>query len=855
MAHTRQQQLELQAAINTWQQQQQQQQQSQQQQQQPLQQQQQQQANDAAVQPDSLAGMSLLHYQQQQSFGWPGQVVGAYLFISVPAFPGSSVSTLLHCRAPLAAAASSSCTLQGGFSNAVADSIVSYSSSSRRSAASSEQPGAFDTLPQGTVVLWNESDSSYSSSSSSVHEPQERPRPQQGSTVTIHSLAVSPCGSVLAVTSSSNRGRSWQLSVLDCSNGQLLLQPVLGVSGPVLWVTAGSAAAHTQDASPAAAAAVERLQQQRQQQQQHLVYVADDSQAVYCLPVSPRTTAPAAALPDRDDANVELLPAAQTCLVYKDPQHVSLSVAAAGGSTFIQVFGADGLVRQVLHYCSTSSTADGKVAHHQLLPVDPYAWQPLLPAAAVAHCLVRHTADISTGASPSAAAAAALLAAGDEDPTVRLAVTVLEDGWVLARRSCAAVPEGMLLLGRQQQQQLEWQLLLPPRPDLLLEAAFVCQQHQSRPDLSISTDSSSRLWQLVVLAVEHHQQQQQLQCGAKLGRQMLHAQLYTFELPVTMTADYYLQDRNTTQQQQQQQQIASQMSHVYPASLQLQCTCILPLPDAFVQLKSASWHPGCGELQVEFSSLVRPVSKLTVNLGQLAAQQQQQQDTASRQAVAQDSTQAQQHQQHEHKQHSPAETEAAFGSTNFASSLQHVQPSPPDFDQNSYETLQLHVPAADGALIPVSLAWNRHMAQLPQHLLNAAALAAARSGCTGEATAEDCTCIANSATGGSNSSSSSSSGSSDAAGLPPMLLSCYGSYGIREAVAFDPELLQLLDGGWLLAVAHVRGGGWLGRAWAEAGRGMGKATSVSDLLAVAGYIRRVSLINTMALHYKLMIAW
>jgi oligopeptidase B len=72
-----------------------------------------------------------------------------------------------------------------------------------------------------------------------------------------------------------------------------------------------------------------------------------------------------------------------------------------------------------------------------------------------------------------------------------------------------------------------------------------------------------------------------------------------------------------------------------------------------------------------------------------------------------------------------------------------------------------------------------------------------------------------------------------------MLLSCYGSYGIREAVAFNPELLQLLDGGWLLAVAHVRGGGWLGRAWAEAGRGMGKAASVGDLMAVAAFVKQV----------------
>ncbi|WIA38057.1 hypothetical protein OEZ86_001426 [Tetradesmus obliquus] len=80
-----------------------------------------------------------------------------------------------------------------------------------------------------------------------------------------------------------------------------------------------------------------------------------------------------------------------------------------------------------------------------------------------------------------------------------------------------------------------------------------------------------------------------------------------------------------------------------------------------------------------------------------------------------------------------------------------------------------------------------------------------------------------------------------------MLLSCYGSYGIREAVAFDPELLQLLDGCWLLAVAHVRGGGWLGRRWAEAGRGLGKPTGVADLAAVAGFVKQAGLCSSLCL--------
>jgi oligopeptidase B len=73
-----------------------------------------------------------------------------------------------------------------------------------------------------------------------------------------------------------------------------------------------------------------------------------------------------------------------------------------------------------------------------------------------------------------------------------------------------------------------------------------------------------------------------------------------------------------------------------------------------------------------------------------------------------------------------------------------------------------------------------------------------------------------------------------------MLLTCYGSYGNRESVGFNPELLQLLNAGWVVAVAHVRGGGWLGRAWAEAGRALNKPCSVQDVLDVAAFVQEVS---------------
>ncbi len=47
----------------------------------------------------------------------------------------------------------------------------------------------------------------------------------------------------------------------------------------------------------------------------------------------------------------------------------------------------------------------------------------------------------------------------------------------------------------------------------------------------------------------------------------------------------------------------------------------------------------------------------------------------------------------------------------------------------------------------------------------------------------------------------------------PMLLDAYGSYGICNDPGFDRNALSLIDRGFVFAIAHVRGGGELGRYW------------------------------------------
>lgn len=73
-------------------------------------------------------------------------------------------------------------------------------------------------------------------------------------------------------------------------------------------------------------------------------------------------------------------------------------------------------------------------------------------------------------------------------------------------------------------------------------------------------------------------------------------------------------------------------------------------------------------------------------------------------------------------------------------------------------------------------------------------------------------------------------------GTNPGLLYGYGSYEISLDPYFSTARLSLLDRGVVYAVAHVRGGGEMGRAWYEAGRLGSKRTSFTDLVACAEHL-------------------
>jgi len=67
----------------------------------------------------------------------------------------------------------------------------------------------------------------------------------------------------------------------------------------------------------------------------------------------------------------------------------------------------------------------------------------------------------------------------------------------------------------------------------------------------------------------------------------------------------------------------------------------------------------------------------------------------------------------------------------------------------------------------------------------------------------------------------------------PLLLYGYGAYGIPIDPAFSQTRVSLLDRGLVFAIAHIRGGGDLGRTWYEAGKMARKQTTFDDFIACA----------------------
>lgn len=70
----------------------------------------------------------------------------------------------------------------------------------------------------------------------------------------------------------------------------------------------------------------------------------------------------------------------------------------------------------------------------------------------------------------------------------------------------------------------------------------------------------------------------------------------------------------------------------------------------------------------------------------------------------------------------------------------------------------------------------------------------------------------------------------------PLLIYGYGSYGSTIDPYFSTVRLSLLDRGFIFAIAHVRGGEYLGRQWYEDGKLLHKTNTFTDFVAASRYL-------------------
>ena len=107
------------------------------------------------------------------------------------------------------------------------------------------------------------------------------------------------------------------------------------------------------------------------------------------------------------------------------------------------------------------------------------------------------------------------------------------------------------------------------------------------------------------------------------------------------------------------------------------------------------------------------------------------------------------------------------------------------FDKNNYESERLWATASDGKKIPISIIYRKGIER-----------------------------------DGSN----------------PLLIYGYGSYGSTIDPYFSTVRLSLLDRGFIFAIAHVRGGEYLGRQWYEDGKLLKKTNTFTDFVAASRYL-------------------
>ena len=137
------------------------------------------------------------------------------------------------------------------------------------------------------------------------------------------------------------------------------------------------------------------------------------------------------------------------------------------------------------------------------------------------------------------------------------------------------------------------------------------------------------------------------------------------------------------------------------------------------------------------------------------------------------------------------------------------QEVPGGFDRTLYASERIHATAPDGVKVPISLVYRRDKFAGPSAGLGAPSSTQSYRGEGGKA--QDSTSYVTT--------------------RPPLYVYGYGSYGYALPLGFNSNRLSLLDRGVVIAYAHIRGGGDLGKPWHDAGKMLVKRNTFTDFIA------------------------
>lgn len=76
------------------------------------------------------------------------------------------------------------------------------------------------------------------------------------------------------------------------------------------------------------------------------------------------------------------------------------------------------------------------------------------------------------------------------------------------------------------------------------------------------------------------------------------------------------------------------------------------------------------------------------------------------------------------------------------------------------------------------------------------------------------------------------------------ILSVYRAYGKNDNSDLDEIMLSIIDAGFIYAIVHVRGGGYLGGEWYRSGKALNKWNSIRDFIEGVNYLRENDVIDS-----------